>query len=147
MTRTARANYPAAVNKDRSEAKNGYDNSTKKQGAGPHNWGSLRHEMDHEVAGIADEEQELADEEQDGVPIARAVHEDRQRPAVDRSPSGMSEEELAEAREVRRKATKGGVDLSAIARSSAAVSVSPPNRTIPISSDADTTTMHSDERV
>lgn len=147
MTRTARANYPRAVSKDRSEAKNGMDNSTKKHGAGPHNWGSLDHELELEAAGIADEERELEEEELEG-PTARAVHSDRTRPAIDRSPSSMSEEELAQAREVRKKAAKGqDVDLAAIARSSAAVSTSPPNRTIPISTDADTTTMKSDERV
>ncbi|KZT22023.1 hypothetical protein NEOLEDRAFT_1072542 [Neolentinus lepideus HHB14362 ss-1] len=137
MTRTARANYPRAVSKDRSEARNGLDNSTKKQGAGPHNWGSLEHEMQLEAAGIADEELELVEEEQEGVPVTRAVHADRQRPTIDRSTGSMSEEELAAAREIRRRAAKGGVDLSAIARSSAAVSTSPPNRTIPIANDAD----------
>lgn len=41
MTRTARAIYPRAIRKDRSESKSGYDKSIKKQGAGAHSWGSL----------------------------------------------------------------------------------------------------------
>ena len=48
MTRTARASYPNALNKDRSEAKNGMDKHIPKKGAGPHNWGRLEDELELE---------------------------------------------------------------------------------------------------
>ena len=56
MTRTARAAYPHALNKDRSEAKNGMDKRIPKRGAGPHNWGSLDDELELESAALEDEE-------------------------------------------------------------------------------------------
>ena len=56
MTRTARASYPNALNKDRSEAKNGMDKHIPKKGAGPHNWGRLEDELDLENAALQDEE-------------------------------------------------------------------------------------------
>ena len=56
MTRTARAAYPRAVNKDRSESRSGLDPSLRKSGAGHHNWGSLADELHLEEAAIDDEE-------------------------------------------------------------------------------------------
>ncbi|KAJ9103934.1 hypothetical protein QFC21_002397 [Naganishia friedmannii] len=41
MTRTERNIYPAALAKDRSVSKSGLDKSLRKNGAGPHNWGSF----------------------------------------------------------------------------------------------------------
>ena len=41
MTRTARAAYPRAVIKDRSESRTGRDPSVRKSGAGHYNWGPL----------------------------------------------------------------------------------------------------------
>lgn len=61
MTRTARASYPSAVNKDRSEAKNGMDKHIPKGGAGPHNWGSLEDEYQLESAALDDEQAEFED--------------------------------------------------------------------------------------
>ena len=59
MTRTARSAYPSALNKDRSEAKNGMDKRIPKKGAGPHNWGSLEDELELENAALDDEQAEL----------------------------------------------------------------------------------------
>jgi hypothetical protein len=58
MTRTARAAYPRAVIKDRSESRNGLETSIRKSGAGHHNWGSLADELRLEEAAIGDEELE-----------------------------------------------------------------------------------------
>jgi hypothetical protein len=58
MTRTARAAYPRAVNKDRSASRNGLDPSIRKGGAGHHNWGSLADEYSLEEAAIGDEHME-----------------------------------------------------------------------------------------
>jgi len=54
MTRTARAVYPRAVTRDRSQSKSGLDAAMKKGGAGQHTWGSLDNEYDHERAGERD---------------------------------------------------------------------------------------------
>lgn len=62
MTRTERASYPRAINKDRSESKNAMDKSLPKHGAGPHNWGSYEDELDLETAADYDEEEELKTE-------------------------------------------------------------------------------------
>ena len=59
MTRTARASYPNAINKDRSEAKNGMDKHIPKRGGGSYNWGSLEDELDLETAAFEDEQAEL----------------------------------------------------------------------------------------
>ncbi len=61
MTRTARASYPNALNKDRSEAKNGMDKRIPKKGAGPHNWGRIEDELEIENAALEDEEAEFAE--------------------------------------------------------------------------------------
>lgn len=133
MTRTARAAYPRAIIKDRSEAKNAMNKRIPKSGAGGHNWGDLQHEYDYVEAALRDEEAELRDDN-----IVRPV-EPRERPLLgQRRTSSLSEEELEQAREFRKKAMKGAyVDLASIARTSAAVSVSPPNRSIPITTDAE----------
>lgn len=55
MTRTERAAYPRAVNRDRSESRTGLDNSLRKGGAGGHNWGSLNDEQYLESSAIDDE--------------------------------------------------------------------------------------------
>ena len=59
MTRTARSAYPHALNKDRSEAKNGMDKHIPKKGAGPHNWGRLEDELELESAALEDEAAEF----------------------------------------------------------------------------------------
>ena len=65
MTRTARAAYPRAVLKDRSESRSGLDSSIRKDGAGQHNWGSIADERDLETAAIEDEIREAGLEEED----------------------------------------------------------------------------------
>lgn len=55
MTRTERATSPRAIIKDRSESKSGIDKHTPKNGAGPHNWGSLHDELELEAAAEYDE--------------------------------------------------------------------------------------------
>ena len=59
MTRTARASYPRAAMKDRSENRTGLDPSMRKNGAGQHNWGSMQDERDLELSAAVDEESEL----------------------------------------------------------------------------------------
>lgn len=57
MTRTARAAYPRAVIKDRSENKTGIEGNRRsmpKDGAGGHNWGSLADERQNELAALED---------------------------------------------------------------------------------------------
>lgn len=41
MTRTARAAFPRAIIKDRSQSRSGLNKEMKKGGAGGHNWGKL----------------------------------------------------------------------------------------------------------
>jgi len=55
MTRTARAAYPRAVLKDRSESRSGRDPSIRKDGAGQHNWGSIADEQELEFKAMEDE--------------------------------------------------------------------------------------------
>lgn len=61
MTRTARASFPRAAAKDRSESRTGLDKSIRKGGAGAHNWGSIDDEGELEAAALEDEALELAD--------------------------------------------------------------------------------------
>lgn len=61
MTRTARAVFPRAVNKDRSESKTGLDRSIRKGGAGQHNWGSLSDERELEYGDMEDDETPLSE--------------------------------------------------------------------------------------
>ncbi|KAH7910893.1 hypothetical protein BJ138DRAFT_1151831 [Hygrophoropsis aurantiaca] len=121
MTRTERSNYPRAIVRDRSESKSGLDKSIRKHGAGPHNWGNIADEKYLEAAGLDDEERELA--EVTGKP------EVKKRPDLERKTSSFTEEEREDAIKFRKGALKGqDIDLSAIARTSAAVSTSPPSR-------------------
>jgi len=134
MTRTARAAYPRAVIKDRSESRSGLDTSMRKAGAGHHNWGSLADERQLEFAASNDKDFE---EEEPAVPLSASEDTSSTRsvspaakPEMSRSfTSEMSEEELEKARQFRKNLLKksGELDLTAIARTSAAV-VSPTNR-------------------
>lgn len=63
MTRTERAAYPRAINRDRSESRTGLDSSLRKRGAGGHNWGSLDDEQFLEASAMDDESLELEAEE------------------------------------------------------------------------------------
>jgi hypothetical protein len=65
MTRTARATYPRAVIKDRSESRSGLDSSMRKSGAGHHNWGSIADEFHLESAAMEDEGLEVEEMEEE----------------------------------------------------------------------------------
>ncbi|KAJ8488581.1 hypothetical protein ONZ51_g3463 [Trametes cubensis] len=115
MTRTARASYPSAINKDRSEAKNGMDKHIPKGGAGPHNWGPSR-----------------------GRVRARERRARGRAGRVRGDHSSLTPEEVQQGIEFRKKALKSpDVDLASIARTAPAISASPTQST-PVVSDADT---------
>ncbi|KAJ6625188.1 hypothetical protein B0H10DRAFT_1783461 [Mycena sp. CBHHK59/15] len=131
MTRTARSTSIRSILKDRSESRTGLDNSMRKNGGGAHNWGRLENERDLEFAGIDDGQQELDELELEDDDDSTSTHSERM------PPSQRSEEDIAMARKFRMNAFKGeGVDLATIARTSAAVSSSPPKATVVIASDA-----------
>ncbi|KAI0026895.1 hypothetical protein K488DRAFT_81280 [Vararia minispora EC-137] len=117
MTRTERAVSPRALMKDRSEARNGLDPHLRKGGAGAHNWGALGDEARYELEALHDEEDDLDRAARDG--------DVGSSPLYISSPSAPEEDRLAALR-IRQHALKGDVDLADIARSSAAVSSSPP---------------------
>lgn len=120
MTRTARAAYPRAVIKDRSESRTGLNPSIPKSGAGHHNWGSLADELRLEEAAAFDEETET------GTPVSPSLADSNSSirckhifhflfsalvysfilAAV--SPPRQTEEEVEMAREFRKEAFKGG---------------------------------------
>jgi len=132
MTRTERAAFPRAILKDRAQSKNNMDKGTPKLGAGHHNWGSLMDER--ELVNAAENDGE-GDFEEAGAPRA---NDNAKPPPVERRTSSVSEEDREKAREYRKNAFKNGdIDLSAIARTSSAVSSSPPSATS-IVSDAET---------
>lgn len=62
MTRTARAAYPRALMRDRSESRTGLNPSIRKSGAGNHNWGSIADEHSLEEAAFGDDVEELKSE-------------------------------------------------------------------------------------
>ncbi|KAF8843427.1 hypothetical protein BDN67DRAFT_964188 [Paxillus ammoniavirescens] len=134
MTRTERATFPRALVRDRSESKSGLDKSFRKGGNGHHNWGSLANESYLEAAALEDEEvDDLAENEN------KKDVEKPETPAVERRSNSLTEEERQLARDFRKNALKGQeIDLSAIARTSHAVSVSPSGR-VTITSGADST--------
>ncbi|KAJ7914413.1 hypothetical protein B0H13DRAFT_2659205 [Mycena leptocephala] len=137
MTRTSRSASLRSVLKDRSESKTGLNNNLRKNGGGAHNWGSLENERDLEFAGIDDGQQELDEVQLEDDDDSQSGHSDE--PASYKKPTSpvleLSEEEIANARKVRMNAFKNGVDLATIARTSTAVSGSPPKATV-MASDA-----------
>ncbi|KAJ7672390.1 hypothetical protein DFH06DRAFT_1293173 [Mycena polygramma] len=140
MTRTARSASLRSILKDRSESKTGLNNNLRKNGGGAHNWGSLENERDLEFAGIDDGQHELEEELGDD-DDSHSSHSDELAPSKKAGPTSpvleLSEEDIATARKLRTHAFKGeGVDLSAIARTSAAVSGSPPKATVLVSDTA-----------
>lgn len=129
MTRTARASSLRALVKDRSESKSGHrdDKHVRKDGAGAHGWGSIADEKALEEAALKDEQLEF-DEEYATSTNPGDVMEFGKHEALEgiASSSSTSEEELESAKEFRKNALKGkSIDLAAIARTSAAVSMSP----------------------
>ncbi|KAJ7206559.1 hypothetical protein GGX14DRAFT_637602 [Mycena pura] len=137
MTRTSRSASLRSVLKDRSENKTGVSGTLRKNGGGAHNWGSLENERDLEFAGIDDgqaeldideHEREVEREESDDGSSSTSGPDELMAIKKPASPIlELSEEEIAFARKVRMNAFKGdSVDLAAIARTSAALSSSPP---------------------
>ncbi|KAF8816326.1 hypothetical protein BYT27DRAFT_6449985 [Phlegmacium glaucopus] len=131
MTRTARAAYPRAVIKDRSESRSGLDPSIRKSGAGHHNWGSLADEAHLEAAAIDDEG--LEERETEVLPVSTSSldsNSSTRSVSPPRQPENtriLTDEEVEKARNFRKNAFKADeIDLTAIARTSSAVSTSPP---------------------
>ncbi|KII91617.1 hypothetical protein PLICRDRAFT_38423 [Plicaturopsis crispa FD-325 SS-3] len=136
MTRTERAIFPRAMVKDRHESRTGLDKHLRKNGGGPHNWGALADEGDLESAAYEDEEEELRAERARRVDSAGEDIDEK--PVHVRRSSSLTDAERASAKSFRKNTFKGqGVDLAAIARTSSAVSTSPPTRTLSIGTDAD----------
>ncbi|KXN80694.1 hypothetical protein AN958_08362 [Leucoagaricus sp. SymC.cos] len=118
MTRTERAAYPRAVNRDRSESRTGLDPSLRKGGAGNHNWGSLADERRLEDTALDDEEYEEADEIEAEAPRVQSPTESSEvssKPPMERSPSdssatsnSLTEEDRQKARKLRKNAFKKG---------------------------------------
>ncbi|CAE6480529.1 unnamed protein product [Rhizoctonia solani] len=131
MTRTERSAYPRAVLKDRSEARNGMDRSLKKGGAAG-GWGTIQ----DEIAGGQDdyEREEARDEVGDNMTTSSGMSDARKSPEMPRRASiTMTDEERRDAKELRTGAFKNGeIDLAAIARTSSAVSTSPPAPPLPV---------------
>ena len=152
MTRTERATFPRALIRDRSESKSGLDKSLRKGGGGTHNWGSIADEGYLEAAALEDEQESLSAEQDRrdsrafitaiDCPVAHFSSAVEKHPSERRSNS-LTEEDKRLARNFRKTALKGqghpcsideslvfltplvDIDLSAIARTSAAVSTSP----------------------
>ncbi|KAI0305100.1 hypothetical protein B0F90DRAFT_1808952 [Multifurca ochricompacta] len=122
MTRTERSHSLRALIKDRSEARNGMDNSVPKGGAGAHNWGSLGSEIYFENDAPVDGDAEFEDQAKEtGVSKTRP-----KKPTAVHRTSSVTDEDRENAIKVRKNALNGDIDLAAIARSSVAVSASPP---------------------
>ncbi|KAI6165287.1 hypothetical protein EDD17DRAFT_278353 [Pisolithus thermaeus] len=122
MTRTERAAYPRAAMRDRSLSKSGLDNHLRKGGGGHHNWGNLAEEEYLEAAAREDSAHEFAKESDERHSRKADAHKlTRERE------NSSSEEDIQRAREIRKNALKAqGIDLATIARTSSAVSTSPP---------------------
>ncbi|CAE6458028.1 unnamed protein product [Rhizoctonia solani] len=127
MTRTERAAYPRAINKDRSEARNGMDRSLKKGGAG--GWGTIDDEM--AVGQDEYERDEGRDEVRDDLTNSSTSGKSPEIPR--RASITMTDEERRGAKDFRAHALKDGeTDLAAIARTSSAASTSPRAPVLPV---------------
>ncbi|KAK7021891.1 hypothetical protein VNI00_017180 [Paramarasmius palmivorus] len=131
MTRTERAAYPRAVMRDRSLSRSGLEKGIRKEGGGAHNWGRLEDELELEYAALDDEQLELEEERVTSPSGSSASADSGLEKTAPLSPnSSMSEAEIEAAKQFRKNALKKGqVDLAAIARTSNAVSSSPPKVT------------------
>ncbi|KAF5393157.1 hypothetical protein D9757_001353 [Collybiopsis confluens] len=122
MTRTARSTYPRAVLKDRSQSRSGMDKSLKKDGAGKGNWGKLGDVEYGEVE--YDEESDVRNVE--NTSSSETGSEASSPPSDLKTTYSSDEKEIEAAKAFRKRALSGTVDLSSIARTSVAVSSSPP---------------------
>ncbi|KIJ31399.1 hypothetical protein M422DRAFT_69174 [Sphaerobolus stellatus SS14] len=148
MTRTERSTSKDALVRDRSLSKNGKNKSDPKGGAGGHNWGSFADEQELEWQARLDNDEEGVEPDQATETKLRDAVLNKNKPQVDgslteRTESALSEVEINEARKFRAQALKNGADLGSIARTSAAVSTSPPGRTTStvVATDATTGTL------
>jgi len=134
MTRTARASYPRAIVKDRSLSRTGLDRSVHKHGAGQHNWGSI---LDHTKSFDFDDGENDIQEDSDEFQLADDTSSSvGTADSTDVSPDGtrkraasinVTEDDRARALQFRKGSfSRNDIDLAAIARTSAAVSSSPP---------------------
>ena len=128
MTRTARSAFPRAVEKDRHDNRTGLSTNMRKDGGGAHNWGNpLQDEQLMEDEAYADE---LADEETaraEGEVVAGAPALETSKSETASTKALPNDNDLEAARKSRKGVmNKKEIDLSAIARSSAAASTSPP---------------------
>ncbi|KAG6817866.1 hypothetical protein H0H87_001698 [Tephrocybe sp. NHM501043] len=107
MTRTARSAFPRAINRDRSESKSGLDKSIRKNGAGPHSWGSLADERELEFAAMDDEEGEVVEDlsSSDNLSTSSEPLEEK-KPSLQRSNSALTSDELETAKKFRKNALK-----------------------------------------
>ncbi|KAG5351148.1 hypothetical protein C0989_007738 [Termitomyces sp. Mn162] len=132
MTRTARSSFPRAINRDRSESKSGLDKSIRKNGAGAHSWGSIADEREHELAAMDDEEYDMEQESLSDNLSSSSESLEEKKPAFERSNSTLTSDDLENAKQFRKNALKtNNLDLSAIARTSSAVSTSPKSTVSP----------------
>jgi len=134
MTRTARAAFPRAIIKDRSQSRSGLKKEMKKGGAGGHNWGKLGEVNDEDELeyGRYDSEGETEISSSFGSTISDVSQATPRK----RSSSVPNDKDIEAAKQLRKHAFDAGVDLATIARSSVALSSSPPKATVPITSDA-----------
>ncbi|GLB39639.1 putative expressed protein [Lyophyllum shimeji] len=134
MTRTARAQYPRAIARDRSIPKNARDKSFAKNGAGPHNWGDMSREHQHELFAMEDEDRELDEEGIVPSDTSSMLSETLEERAFSYQAGSnvTSNEDLETARRFRFKALKRReLDLSAIARTSSAAMIHPKTSVLP----------------
>ncbi|WWC57806.1 uncharacterized protein I303_100341 [Kwoniella dejecticola CBS 10117] len=155
MTRTERAQGPAAASKDK-HSRSGLTKTelAHKNGDGGHNWGSDRTKQQDELMGAEDASDEIfaldenlaAKTNKQGRKASGSVSDgesnvstsptqstgslDRERPNGQRRMSSYSEEEQKEALKFRGGWHKNGVDLAQIARTSYGIAQSPPNNTM-----------------
>ncbi|KAF7327122.1 hypothetical protein MKEN_00288600 [Mycena kentingensis (nom. inval.)] len=133
MTRTARSSSLRSMLKDRSENKTGVSGALRKNGGGAHNWGSLENERDLAFAGIDDGAAELEEEREDPESLDGSSDSGSDELTTFKKAqaplSPTTEADIALARKFRTNALKAGADLSAIARTSVAMSSSPPKET------------------
>ncbi|KAF5384361.1 hypothetical protein D9615_003150 [Tricholomella constricta] len=136
MTRTARASFPRAVIRDRSESKSGFDKSVRKNGAGAHSWGSLADDKLLDFAAMDEQEFEYEEEVDSSSNSSHSEPLEEKKPGLQRTNSVVTNDELETARNFRKNVLKtANLDLSAIARTSYAVAASPKNA-VAITSDA-----------
>lgn len=85
-----RAHTSSSLSNNRTESKSGFDKSLRKGGAGGHNWGSIRDELDHELEDNVD----LDDADELDVDA---------NDTLDKTNAVLSDEDVKKARELREQ--------------------------------------------